>query len=209
MDWSKTKAFAATPTSNGVFIVVNRDGKSPGIDPAEYASFRDRLACELRSVRHPDTSAPIVQDVFTKDQIFGETYADIAPDLTVTMMDGGLISILPSERMVSRRPSVSGVHHPIGIFAARGPGIRKGDAADTLSILDVAPIILHSLGLAVPEDMEGAVPPCLYEKPQDVLRKRSDVAAPGGDRELAAVTALSREDEEVVLARLRELGYTE
>ena len=212
MDWSRTTAFAATPTSNGVYIVVNRDGKSPGIDPADYNSFRAKLVDQLRAVRHPQTGAPIVENVWTKDQIFGDAHSDIAPDLTVTLMDGGLISILPSSRIVSPRPSVSGVHAPIGVFAARGPGIKQGVTIDNLSILDIAPIVLRSLGLAVPEDVEGMAPDSLYidpvaarvAAPEPVKAVKSQM--PNG---MAGVAALSQEDEELVLARLRELGYLE
>lgn len=213
MDWSRTTAFAATPTSNGIFIVVNWDGNSPGIDPADYESFRAKLAGELRAVRHPDSGAPLVENVFTKDQIFGQPHSDVAPDLTVTLMDGGLISILPSQRIVSPRPSVSGVHAPIGIFAAAGPGIKKGVTLENLSILDVAPIILHSLGLGVPSDIEGVAPDALYVDP---VAMRVSAPAPAGTASKAAasngmtdVPALSQEDEQLVLSRLRELGYLE
>ena len=43
MDWNKTKAFATTPTSNGIYIVVS-DGTSPGVPAAEYPAFC-RKAC--------------------------------------------------------------------------------------------------------------------------------------------------------------------
>jgi len=213
MDWSRTTAFAATPTSNGVFIVVDWDGNSPGIKPAEYESFRARLADELRAVRHPETGAPVVENVFTKDQIFGQPHSEVAPDLTVTLRDGGLISILPSTRIVSQRPAVSGVHAPIGVFAAKGPGIRKNVTIDDLSILDIAPIVLRSLGLGVPSDMEGAAPDALYVDPAAVRAAApapvpiaSKAPVPNG---MADVPALSQEDEQLVLSRLRELGYLE
>ena len=38
MDWNKTKAFATTPTSNGIYVVVS-DGNSPGVPAAEYPAF--------------------------------------------------------------------------------------------------------------------------------------------------------------------------
>ena len=38
MDWNKTKAFATTPTSNGIYVVVS-DGTSPGVPAAEYPAF--------------------------------------------------------------------------------------------------------------------------------------------------------------------------
>jgi len=82
-----------------------------------------------------------------------------------------------------------------------------------MSILDVAPIVLHSLGLPVLEEMQGGVPSDLYEA--GVLQSRPVTKAQGphsnGNKpaEDAMPQAMSREDEQVVMERLRELGYIE
>ena len=82
-----------------------------------------------------------------------------------------------------------------------------------MSILDVAPIVLHSLGLPVLEEMQGSVPADLYEA--DALRSHpvtvakavtSNGAKPADN---TAPAAMSQEDEQVVMERLRELGYIE
>ena len=61
----------------------------------------------------------------------------------------------PRETIVARRPEPRGHHRWEGIFIAAGPGIRAGASVEELSIVDVAPLLLHQLGLPVPEDMAG------------------------------------------------------
>jgi hypothetical protein len=109
---------------------------------------------------------------------------------------------------------VSGAHRPVGIFGASGPGIRKGFDAGELSILDVAPTILYSLGLPIYKSFEGRVPQEIFEKGIMENKPINKAADPGEPQETdqAAETEtseMSEEDERVVMERLRELGYIE
>ncbi len=103
---------------------------------------------------------------------------------------------------------VSGVHRMEGIFAAVGEPIRRGVWLDDCHLLDVAPTVLHLAGLPVPEDCDGRVltealvPGCVGP-----VRKGPPAArtlGPGAER---PGEVLSAEDEAVVTARLRDLGY--
>jgi predicted AlkP superfamily phosphohydrolase/phosphomutase len=210
MDWNKTKAFATTPTSNGIYVVVS-DGTSPGVPAAEYPAFLKKLSDELRQIPSLRTGGPLVSEVFTRDEVFQGPHHDAAPDLTLILSDGGLVSILPSKETVSRRPAVCGSHRPVGIFGARGPSIRRGFVADELSILDIAPTVLYSLGLSLPEELQGRVPVEVYEDAALKAHPVRKVAGAGGTGSQASDVAVpgALEDEETVLERLRELGYIE
>ena len=74
-----------------------------------------------------------------------------------------------------------GHHRWTGIFLAAGPGIRRGRALDELSIVDVAPLLLHRLGLPVPDDMAGRVPGEILE-PRELERRPPRHAAAGAGR---------------------------
>jgi hypothetical protein len=83
-----------------------------------------------------------------------------------------------------------------------------------MSILDVAPVVLHSLGLAVLEEMQGRVPSDLYDAAALKLRpvKRaggSNVTTADKSADDGMAPVMSREDEQAVMERLRELGYIE
>jgi len=100
----------------------------------------------------------------------------------------------------------------VGVFGARGPAIRRGFVAGELSILDIAPTVLYSLGLPLPEELQGRVPVEVYRdgvlKENPVRHAAAGTGAPGSPAESASVPA-ELEDEETVLERLRELGYIE
>jgi len=210
MDWNRTKAFATTPTSNGIYVVKS-DGTTPGVTAGELPGFLKKLSDDLRTIPSLHDGQPLVSEVYTRDEVFQGPHYDAAPDLTLILRDGGLVSILPSPETVSQRPSVCGSHRPVGVFGARGPAIRKGFEADQLSILDVAPTVLYSLGLPVPVELQGRVPEQIYRV--DFLKAHPVCKAAGtvgtGVQASNAPVPGEVEDEETVLERLRELGYIE
>jgi len=108
---------------------------------------------------------------------------------------------------------VSGAHRPVGIFGARGPGIRRGLDAAELSILDIAPTVLYTLGLPVPEELQGRVPEEIFHagvlEKHPVRRMAAGAAGPDGLARDNTPMPAEMEDEETVLERLRELGYIE
>jgi predicted AlkP superfamily phosphohydrolase/phosphomutase len=224
LDWTRTTAYAATPSSNGVHIVKTDGPESSGVPSAELDAFRRRLIAGLREVREPDGDHPLVTGIWTREEAFPGPRGEIGPDLTLALRDGGLVSILPAPDggpAVRPRDQHSGAHRPEGVFIAAGPGIRAGLRAQELSILDVAPLALYSLGLPVQDDMEGHVPEEILEpealqaKPVTHAAGPDPVAPPGEPRAAdgeggATIHAhLDAEGEATILARLRALGYVE
>ncbi len=208
IDWSRTTAFAATPTSNGIFINVAHNGDG-GVPAGDYASFRRRLMDDLTNFTDPDTKQPVVESIATREEAFEGPCGAVAPDLTLALTGAATVSILPADCELSWRDETAGQHHPLGIFMAAGPEIRPGQKLEELSILDIAPLVLHSLGLPVPEEMQGRVPEEIYEPAalaSHAVRKVASVAAASPE---TAPAALSSEDEQVILERLRDLGYIE
>jgi len=168
MDWERTRAFATTPTSNGIYI-VRAGGGGRGVPDAEYHAFRQRLVDELRAEKDPGTGEPLVARIDTREEAFAGPLSALAPDLSLTLADGGLVSILPSDRIVTPRAMVAGSHRPLGVFMARSKALRRGVDVGELSILDVAPLVLHGLGHRVAD--------AVVEHP---LRERQREAAGGG-----------------------------
>jgi hypothetical protein len=79
-----------------------------------------------------------------------------------------------------------------------------------LSILDVAPFLLHSLGLEIPADMEGTLPSAAFDPSRRGRRPvRAAPAAPAepGPEPAAAEAFFTKEDELKLAQRLRDLGY--
>ena len=207
IDWSKTKAYALTPSGNGIHIVKEQQPGDGGVPESEYQAFRDELISALRTVHHPLRDEPLIEEIWTREDAFDGPFIDLAPDLTLVMSDGGLISILSSEEPVRALDEPTGTHRPEGVFVASGPGMRRGLDAGELSILDVAPVALYALGCAVPENFDGEVPSQIYESDWLAAHpvKRGDATrAASVDAE---VPELDSEAEEEIARRLRALGY--
>jgi predicted AlkP superfamily phosphohydrolase/phosphomutase len=214
LDWSRTLAYAATPSSQGINIVDRLPGSEDPMPEDVRAKLAGDIATALRDVRRPADEHPLVEEVWTREQAFSGPFQELGPDLSLVLADGGTISILPSETetIVARRPQPRGHHRWEGIFLAAGPGIRAGASVEELSIVDVAPMLLHQLGLPVPEDMSGSVPEAVFEPGELEHRPVRRVPAPSPAALAASPAAkveLEPEEQAAVMERLRALGYVE
>jgi predicted AlkP superfamily phosphohydrolase/phosphomutase len=209
LDWTRTRAFAPLPSGNGIHIVRADAGHPGGVHEDEYVAFRTQLARELQDVRDPVSGEEVVTRVWTRDELFAGPHLELAPDLTLELTDGGLVSILGSREGVRRRPFVTGTHRPEGVLLAAGPEIRRGLGLEPRSILDVAPMLLHALGLEIPDTLEGEFLSAAFEaaalagRPPRFSATSARMAAPLADAPLDA------EAEAEIMQRLQALGYVE
>ena len=211
VDWSRTTAYGLTPSSNGVHIAVAGRRGQHGIDLKEYERVRSVLMDQLYQLTDPATGGRLVTQIRTREEAFLGTRMDMAPDLTLSIRDGGFVSILKSDVVLKPRPEVVGTHRPEGVFMARGPGIRQGRSLPALSIIDVAPTLVHSLGLPVPSDLEGHVAAQIFE-PASFQARPIRVGEPTQVPEPFPQRRDRKEDKEgeaQVLERLKQLGYVE
>jgi predicted AlkP superfamily phosphohydrolase/phosphomutase len=215
LDWSATKAFCPTPSSNGIVIRVKSNKNPHGVDPADYSAFREKLIADLLAMKDPATGENVIQDVLTREDAFPGEAMEQAPDLTVVLSDHGFVSVRNLEPYVVERPIPMGTHHPDGIFIMTGPGVRHAKG-DTMNIVDTTAILTHSLGLDVPENYEGTVPVDLYtddwiaSHPVRVAGRTTAIDQKD-DSGFTADSDSEADDEqrEEVLAQLRLLGYLE
>ncbi|MEI6126776.1 MAG: alkaline phosphatase family protein [Pseudomonadota bacterium] len=212
LDWEKTRAYAATPSSNGIHIVAADSTHAGGVSKEEYAQFRKQLCDRLSGLVSPKDNEKMISRIWTREEAFNGEYMHLAPDLTLRLRDGGMVSILASDTVIKPR-EITGTHRPEGILLARGPGIRKGLSHRQLSILDTAPLVLYCLGLPVPDDMEGRVPaeifePSLLERQPVVIGKASQPVAAAAEQSKEE-SGYDDETEAIIAARLRDLGYIE
>ena len=211
IDWKRTLAYGLAPSSNGIYIRVARRPGEPGVDAAEYEAVRRRLVDELLAFRAPD-GGRVVTAVLTREEAFPGTECHRAPDLTLVLRDHGFVSVLNAPAALARRPEPVGAHRPHGIFLAAGPGVQPGQSLPELSIVDVAPLVVHAVGLPVPADFEGRVPEEIFTAEfrrahpvtsGDPTRPVSAYPAPPGAAELGG------DETGAVMSRLRALGYVE
>lgn len=208
LDWSQTLAYCRTPSSNGIHIRVAENAGEPGIPKKDYNRFRDKLIEQLKALRNDD-GEPVVVDVLKREEWFPGPHMKEACDLTLVLRDNGFVSIRNLKPAVVKRPSPIGTHHPDGIFMAAGRGIRAGGKTATRKIVDVAPTLLHSLGLAVPSDFEGKVAEPFFSD-EWLLANPLQIGEPtrrGGEREKA--TEMDETEKKQIIEQLQMLGYME
>jgi hypothetical protein len=155
---------------------------------------------------------PFVTRVGTREEIFAGPYQALAPDISIMLRGGGVVSILRSPRAFHHRDTPAGTHREEGIFLAAGPGLRRGRSLPDLSITDVAPLVLYRLGVPVPSDMAGRVPIDAFETSH--LRRypvqySAALSAPPIRETRPMPEQLDGDDEALIVARLRALGYVE
>jgi predicted AlkP superfamily phosphohydrolase/phosphomutase len=205
VDWSRTLAYSIGHVGQ---IYVNLRGREPEgvVEPgAEYEAVRHRVAEALQDLRHPATGQPLVDQVIPGDQVAHGPYVNRGPDLHV-VLDGYRAIAFPlfatDGRIVTRQiRGDSGCHRLHGVFVAWGPEVRPGEAVEGARILDLAPTILHLMGLPVPDDMDGRVLTEVLSTSHPVERRPAGLAGEG------AGAGLSVEETAEVEERLRALGY--
>lgn len=202
IDWRRTRAFCPTPSSNAIHIKKSDDPRL-GVTPSEYLDFCLRLRQDLLDFRMPGEEHPVFTEVHL-NRLEGTPYLDGCPDITVRLRDKGFVSILKSEQIVVPRARPEGTHRPEGIFIGYGPHFHRGLEVSTQSLLCVAPLMLHLLGLPVPADLEGRVP-------EEALSSASRVSTEGPTHAQPAASTQNREpteeEKQALLDQMKLLGY--
>jgi len=209
LEWKDTVAYCQTPSSNGITIRVARKPGDTGIRPEDYQTFRDSLIKDLENLRDLETGERIISRIYKREEVFSGPAMGNAPDLLLSLRDSGFVSIKNISPVIERRSEVAGTHHPEGIFLAYGPGINRGAVKGEMKIVDVAAVLLYSLGLEVPGDMEGRVAGGIFT--EDYLAGR-----PVRISNLGSVVEKDERSEEMaedeknkIMSQLRMLGYME
>ncbi|MHB8567561.1 MAG: alkaline phosphatase family protein [Nitrososphaerales archaeon] len=125
----------------------------------EYNRLVAELVVKLKELKDPKTGKILFDIIYTKDQIYSGKFYDAAPDIiffdsTMTYRAHRLFEF-GSRKMIAPDPIYSGSHRMDGIFVAGGRDIAKGNL--DANLIDLAPTILHLLGLPLIPDMDGKV----------------------------------------------------
>lgn len=147
IDWQKSQALAS--------------GQGPiYLNPkhADKEALRKELKQKLEALVNPSSRKRVIEKVYYKEEIYHGKYLVEAPDLIVDQARGVHIPSGIGHKSIFDSPGRwQAENKKIGLFMAYGPNIKKGQKIHNISILDLAPTILHLLGLSIPNDMDGRV----------------------------------------------------
>lgn len=177
----------------------------------------DGLLGALPDVIDPENGRRVVRRAFRRETYFEGPYAERMPDILLLMDPdyGSSDRISHYSSIVTPRTSIgdSGAHELEGVVMLAGPEIATDVPLEDANIADVAPTILHLLGLPVPDDMDGSV---LSRAMTEASRADRPVQSSGAferwpseaEAEIAEAESFDSDDDRV-RDRLRDLGYVE
>lgn len=208
IDWSRTRAYAQ---GNFGQIFLNLKGRQPQgcVDPKDARALLDEIKAGLMTLTDPKTGERLVEHVHEAADLYHGPHAGKAPDLTVVLKDWKYRTIglhdFTTHRVISPAFGPTGDHRMEGVLIAGGPGIKPHSAPEGADLLDIAPTVLHLLGVPVPADMDGRViAEVLTPELAATADRREDRGEDqGGD----AGASYEEEDEAAIQARLADLGY--
>jgi predicted AlkP superfamily phosphohydrolase/phosphomutase len=226
IDWAQTKAYCYEILTFPSCVWINVKGLRPQgiVDPgAEYEQLMRFITDKLYELKDPMTGQQLISRVYRKQDIYHGPYLDQAPDLTLAWWDGITLLGKPSFTQDGHEPVVSftggrpisagewgGTHALQGILVFRGKPFHKGKKLEQVEIVDLAPTLLHILGLPIREDMDGRV---LHEAFKAEFAAAHGIATRirGDSDDEASPQERTYSDAEAVKVeeRLRGLGYIE
>ncbi len=208
VDWDRTKAFSVGNFGQ-VYLNMNPQRPHGPVSRDEYESLRDHIAEQALALRDPADGSQIVQQVYRREEVFQGEHIERLPDLVLHTDRARYVSFghadFGSNKTVEPSIGQTGHHHMVGILAMHGPGVRPGLTLDEASILDLAPTVLHYMGLDVPDHMDGHVlSRAFLDDFNHANPINNSVGSLGGVGDDAIYTA---DEEEAVMAKLRDMGY--
>ena len=213
VDWSATQAY-----SFGYYgqIFVNLRGREADgiVEPGEaYESLRHTISQELSELVDPADGRPVVDKVYSKEDLYSGAFMDAAPDLLTVMRDFSYMTrkgyeFAAQRGEIFRAPYTreTGSHRLQGILIGAGPDLTSQLELAESQMADLAPTLLYLQQCPIPVYMKGRLiqelvrPERLQEcEPQyeeRAITRRDDMPAGWDDAAEAEITD-----------RLKKLGY--
>jgi predicted AlkP superfamily phosphohydrolase/phosphomutase len=217
IDWRRSVATVLHGNLAALVYLNTRQrfGMGPLESEASIHQAREATMAALREARHPETCEPLFDEVYaTQERYDCDPVERCWPDVigipvagfhTRTKFDTETSLLVGDEHL-------TGTHRQSGVLMVQGNGVATQSdslrpetclARDkTAELRDVAPTLLHLLGIAPPDCMTGRI---LHELLTNRPLRRS--TAPRAVGEPVHCHALSAMEQETVEARLRDLGY--
>lgn len=218
IDWTQTAAFVneAYRSSPSVWLngaMTNGNGES--------AELRQSVEKVLTSLVDPITGKRVIGRCYRPDEIYDGPHTERAPSILPSWWEDGFL-LEQSDPRHDGRPNVerssaplqggvefAGSHRLDGVLIASGGPIRRGSAPVNARIIDIAPTVLHLMGVPIPSDMDGRVLSEVLDKDfvesNPIEWEQTETQA---DSEVPEdVHAFTEQESELIARRLQALGY--
>ena len=157
IDWAKTKAWGWGGYYARIFLNVEGRERQGIIKPEDYGMEREQLTHRLEAIKGPSGESWDTK-VFKPEEIYPQNNGD-SPDLMVYFDDlywrsAGTIGHNTLYLPENDTGPDDAVHAEDGIYILYDPREKLGKELNA-TIFDIAPSILHLMGLDIPSNMRG------------------------------------------------------
>ena len=218
IDWDRTRAYVNEAYRSSPAVWLNqKNGPLNG----EADGLRREVEAVLKSLVDPATGDPAISNCYRPHELYHGPHTDRAPEILPSWWEDGFL-IDQSEPGDDQPPNVersaepiqggvefAGSHRLDGVFMACGGPLREGFSFEGAEIIDVAPTVLHLMGLPVPSDMDGRV---LTEALDDEFVREHEIRTERIDDDSEdgaddARKSFTEDESELIAKRLQALGY--
>ena len=224
IDWSRTKAYCSEVLASPPSIWINLKGVKPQgiVDPGDYDALVAFIIEKLAELKDPRSGKPVINRVYRRNEIFHGPFSREGADLVLDWWsedslfssqpsfpeDTGKPALIIREHRPSETSEWGGTHRLNGILIGRGSGFKSGAEIANARLIDIAPTLLHLLGVPVPEDMDGKVLASAFQ-PDFLLARPIRSGAASGTSATDRPSGYTDEEAAKVEERLQALGYLE
>jgi predicted AlkP superfamily phosphohydrolase/phosphomutase len=171
----------------------------------EYEAVVADLIGRLKALKNPFDGTRLLPIVKRREELFAGKRLHQLPDVFVEFLDQpfeGFMQEYEVPEVFMDSGWANGTHRRNGLYIGAGPSLAPGEEVKDLEIFDVAPNVLHMMGHAIPEHMDGRFRPDLFAQGQaDEARYGSFDAGDGGRY------GITEDEERDLEEKLRGLGY--
>jgi predicted AlkP superfamily phosphohydrolase/phosphomutase len=211
IDWAQTQAFFASIPAQGIYINVRRGDRGTVAPGADYGALRGQIRDGLLALADPRSGERIVDRVWFREELYHGPWVHLAPDVLFVARDYSYLGreLLGTRGVVESSMNwANGFHRMNGVLIGYGPHVRRGVHLEGATMVDVAPTVLYTLGLPVPENMDGRVLTGALD-PQFVATHPIRREPPLGKGDGGPGEGYSDDEQAEVAGRLAALGYIE
>ena len=198
--WNRTIAYMLSDISKGININLKGRDKYGIVAEREFDNIRNEIINKLTTIKD-ENGNHIIQLADKKENVYKGEFIGQAPD--IILLPGDKFNIKPDRGNNKIWDKIVGARHDItGIFMFRGQEIKKRFSCN-LSIEDLAPTILHFMGIGCPKDMDGRVASEIFsDGSESVKRPVNSIDVLNTDYNQDFV-----QEQESVSNKLKALGY--
>ena len=159
VDWDRTKAYAVGFA--GIYLNIQGREGAGILSPPAAADVQAAIIAGLQDLRDTETGATPVRGVKSRSEIYAGECASESPDLVINFAEGYRASSLTALGGISGVSFADNIKPWSGdhvVDPALVPGVffaNRPFRNDSVNMLDMAPTILHALGVPKGEKMEG------------------------------------------------------